>query len=84
MEYLEVKLLAGAQFRYQVPQDQRGLVYVVEGEIVLGEQPLNQAEAAFVPEPTELVVEAKQPSRFMLCFGQPHGEPIHQHGPFVD
>jgi len=41
-------------------------------------------QALFTEQQTSMQLKANIDSDFMICFGKPHNEPIHQHGPFVD
>jgi len=84
MEYLDVSLDAGATFERTIADGLRGLVYVVEGSLSVNGNSIHEGYAAFVDGESFLSIEAGETSRFMCCFGKPHGEPIYQHGPFVD
>lgn len=84
VRYLDVKLQAGGAFHDTVPTDHRGLVYMVKGETRIGEYALKAGEACFFEGLPELDVRAIEECRFMVCSGQPHGEPIRQYGPYVD
>jgi redox-sensitive bicupin YhaK (pirin superfamily) len=82
--YRDVSLKAGSLFQQVIQEDFRGFVYVIEGEVKLNSETLFTSEAAFFDKAELLSLMAKQKSRVILCFGKPHGEPIYQHGPFVD
>jgi len=84
VEYLDVSLDAGATLQRSVASGMRGLIYVVEGSISVDGNAVEAGSAAYVDGEIDLSIEAKSASRFMWCFGKPHGEPIYQHGPFVD
>ncbi|MDY6979863.1 MAG: pirin family protein [Pseudomonadota bacterium] len=84
MRYYDVQLPAGGQYVEPVPGGFRGLCYVLEGAIEVNGQSLEAGQALFFESMTELAVKGQQDSRFMLVMGQPHEEPIHQWGPFVD
>jgi len=84
VEYLDVSLDKGATLERSVAEAMRGLVYVVEGAITVNGSAVASGSAAYVDKASELSIKASEPSRFMWCFGKPHGEPIYQHGPFVD
>lgn len=84
VRYLEVSLDDGGRFRERMPEDFRGLVYVVDGAVRVNGEPLEVGGVAFFEAPAEVEVDAVQTSRVMVCFGQPHREPIRQWGPFVD
>lgn len=82
--YLDVTLDAGAEYRRPVLQSYRGFVYVADGAGEIEETTLSAGQAWFTEGAEEIRFRASDPCRVMLCFGQPHGEPILQHGSFVD
>jgi len=90
VEYLDLALSAGSRLQRTIDRGWRGLVYVAEGEVELGtpEAPpaltLSVGDAALVDEEPALSLFSPAGARLMWCFGVPHHEPIHQHGPFVD
>lgn len=84
VEYLDVSLNGGATFERGVPSAMRGIVYVMEGSLTVNGQEVATGSAAFAEGESSLSITAVLDSRFMWCFGRPHGEPIFQHGPFVD
>ena len=84
VRYLDVYLQSGATMTEQVPNDFRGFIYLLSGELTINENNVNSKEAAFFENVEELNIKALEESHFMLCMGQPHGEPIRQYGPFVD
>ena len=43
-----------------------------------------QKESAFYEDEKTLEIKALEQSHLMLAWGQAHGEPIIQYGPFVD
>ncbi len=84
VEYLDIFLGEGVKLERGVSQGFQGIVYVVEGSVDLNGESVNTGSAAYVKDESVLMIEAVEESRFMWCFGKPHGESIHQHGPFVD
>ncbi len=82
--YLDVSINKASLYQKQIPQGFRGFVYIIEGEVILNQETFKASEAAFFDQASLLSLMAKENSRMILCFGQPHGEPIRQHGPFVD
>lgn len=84
VKYLDISLDKGASLEEEINPQHRGLLYMVEGDIQLNGQQLTTAQASFINGQDKLEIKAEQPSRFMLCVGQPHGESIRQYGPFVD
>ncbi|HEY4732808.1 MAG TPA: pirin family protein [Gammaproteobacteria bacterium] len=84
VHYLEVFLEPDGHFQDILPVDYRGFIYAVEGQVKIGDSTLTSGEARFMEGIKQLTVSSTQASRFMVCFGKPHREPIRQHGPFVD
>lgn len=84
VKYLDIQLEAKAGLAEPVAAGHRGLVYIVEGELQLNGQKLQTGQACFMEGVESLEMKAVNDTRLMLCFGQPHGEPIRQYGPFVD
>ncbi len=84
VSYLDVQLEQGASFSEALPAEFRGFIYLVDGSVNSDRQQLNAGTAYFLEQGERLMLEAVEKCRFMLCFGAPHGEPIIQHGPFVD
>lgn len=84
VRYLRINLDAGAKLNEKVPDDFRGFIYILNGSLKINAETVNEREAFFFEKIEFLYIEALTESHFMLCMGKPHGEPIHQHGPFVD
>lgn len=82
--YLDVSLHKGSLYQKQIPEGFRGFVYMIEGEALLNKEPVKETEAVFFEKAPLLSFMAQEKSRMILCFGRPHGEPIYQHGSFVD
>ena len=82
--YLDVSLKREGEFNQPVPPGYRGIIYVVTGTLE-NKEGLIKAGQAYLFENTESIrLTAVADSRFMLAMGKPHGEPIHQYGPYVD
>ncbi len=84
VRYLRVNLDSGAKLNEKVPADFRGFIYVLSGKLNVNTEIVLEREAYFFEKTEALNIEALTESQFMLCMGKPHGEPIRQHGPFVD
>ena len=84
VRYLRINLDAAAKLSEKVPVDFRGFIYILNGKLKVNTEIVNEREAYFFENISILDIEAISESEFMLCMGRPHGEPIHQHGPFVD
>jgi len=84
VRYLRINLDAGTKLNEKIPKDFRGFIYSLNGKLKINTEIVNEREACFFENISALDIEAIAESHFMLCMGKPHGEPIHQHGPFVD
>ncbi len=84
VRYLHVNLDSAAKLNEKVPDGFRGFIYILSGKLKVNSKEVNEREACFFEKTDALDIEALTASQFMLCMGKPHGEPIHQHGPFVD
>ncbi len=84
VRYLDVRLHSDGHYEDTVESGYRGLIYLVEGTIRIGERTLNSGESCFVEGPDRIDITAMASARFMVCLGTPHGEPIRQRGPYVD
>lgn len=84
MRYLGVALEPGAAFEDEILSEWNALVCVLEGPLRLDGLELASGEAAVLEPGGKVTAVAEGPARFVLITGKPHGEPIRQHGPFVD
>lgn len=82
--YQDISFAAGSKYRVEPSTGQRGLIYLVDGEVSINDSLVNQGQALFIDNQQPLLITATTDARLMLALGQPHGEPIRQHGPFVD
>jgi redox-sensitive bicupin YhaK (pirin superfamily) len=84
LTYLDIQLKPTASYELPLPAGYRGIVYIVQGEThILGKQ-VNTGQACLFDQIELLDIQADTDARIMLAAGQPHGEPIHQYGPYVD
>ncbi len=82
--YQEVRLGPGAHYSFDMPATHKGFLYLVDGELLLDSTQVAAGNACFLESGQAHAVHAVSGSRFMICSGTPHHEPIRQHGPFVD
>ncbi|BDG05173.1 pirin family protein [Anaeromyxobacter oryzae] len=89
--YLDVVLPAGKTFEQPVPRGQTALLYVFQGEVVVGgAAPSRGGQAIRAPHLVVLddgdvvrVHAGAAPARFLLLSAQPLDEPFARWGPFV-
>jgi len=84
VEYEDVSMNSGAMWNKTIKNDIRGILYVVSGEVEVAGKTAKTADAVMFSGIESISIKAISNSRFMLCVGKPHGEPIKQWGPYVD
>lgn len=89
--YYELTMEAGSTYQWSPPKEYNGLTYVAGGVATINGMPANSGDALFIeknngqgPSSEDLIVSCEADCKIMVCFGRPHGEPIYQHGTFVD
>ena len=82
--YQHINLNKNAKYTVDIKASMRGIIYLLKGELIIGEVNLKTDQALFVEDQLTLDILANESSELMLCFGVPHNEPIRQYGPFVD
>jgi redox-sensitive bicupin YhaK (pirin superfamily) len=87
----EITLDPGASFDQDLPRSYNGFVYVIAGSVWIGEDavPLRTGQVGWLDRPegegSSLLraVARAEPARIVLYAGQPQGDPIVSHGPFI-
>ncbi len=82
--YQHIQLEAKARYIKQLNPAMRGFIYIVKGKANINSLEIKSGQAAFFENLSQIEISSEEDTRFMLCMGLPHGEPIHQHGTFVD
>jgi redox-sensitive bicupin YhaK (pirin superfamily) len=83
--YLDVTLPAGGEFEQSVGADDNSFLFVIEGELAVGErrQPLGRRLLGILGAGDTVRVRSEQGARFLLVSAQPLNEPVARGGPFV-
>jgi redox-sensitive bicupin YhaK (pirin superfamily) len=84
MRYLDINLDPGVTFEDNVHPEWNTLLYILDGKLNLYGLSLTSGEALVLEQAGSIKMTTKVKTRFVLISGKPHGEPIHQHGSFVD
>ncbi|MDH5681661.1 MAG: pirin family protein [Spirochaetota bacterium] len=84
IRYLDVQLSEGKNFDVNVTDFDHGIVYVSAGSLSFESEKLCAGEALLLEKGDKVNLEAESQCRFIVLLGEAHGEPIIQHGPFVD
>jgi redox-sensitive bicupin YhaK (pirin superfamily) len=87
IQFLDVHLLAGGEFRHEIPSDMNAMVFLYRGEGKFGksQKPAVSGNAVLLDKQggTTLVATATADLKFLVLAGVPLNEPIARHGPFV-
>ncbi|KAL9688192.1 hypothetical protein QQ045_032610 [Rhodiola kirilowii] len=86
--YLDFMLQPGSKIHQSIPEEWNALLYIIEGEGVIGTRsssPISAHHAVVLTQGDGLSVwnKSSQNLRFVLVGGQPLNEPVVQYGPFV-
>ena len=85
--YLDIHLEPGAQLTQPLPAAHNAFVYVYRGELAIADTMVRRQRMALLantPGSDGVLLQAgAEGARAILIAGQPLGEPIAQHGPFV-
>jgi redox-sensitive bicupin YhaK (pirin superfamily) len=84
--YFDVELEKNKEFNFDLPSTHNSLIYLIEGEIKVGEQnhdPVKNSTLIILTRGKKLKVSGLTKAKFLLISGKPIGEPIARGGPFV-
>ena len=82
----DVELEKGKEFNFDLPSTHNSLIYLVEGEIKVGDQDhdaVKDSTLIILTRGEKLKVSSLTKAKFLLISGKPIGEPIARGGPFV-
>jgi len=82
--YLDATLPAQSQISFMVPENHQAFVYVIEGQIQIGDKTVKNHSVGILSEGAKIEVRSlSQAARLLVLAGKPIGEPVVQLGPFV-
>jgi len=84
--YFDVELEKDKKFDFVLPSTHNSFVYLIEGEIKIGEENHKKVKGCaliLLTKGEKLKVKGITKSKFLLISGKPIGEPIARGGPFV-
>jgi len=84
--YLDIEIEKKKEFNFNLPSTHNSLIYLIEGEVKVGEQnhdPVKDSTLIILTRGEKLKVSGLTKSKFLLISGKPIGEPIARGGPFV-
>ena len=76
----------GKEFHFKLPATHNSFVYLVDGEIIIGEKKHDTVKGStliLLNKGEELKIKSKLNSKFLLISGKPINEEIARGGPFV-
>jgi len=83
IQYLHIKLAAGAAFVQEIPAELAAMLYVFEGSAEVDGQEVPQFHLAALGDGEFVELRTKEPAELLLLAAQPIREPIARYGPFV-
>lgn len=83
--YWDIHLQQQHNFTDKVPSTHNAFIYVIEGEVKIGEanDSVEEGYLAILDKGDQISIQASKDSRFLLIAGKPLNEPIARGGPFV-
>ena len=84
--YFDVELEKDKEFNFDLPSTHNSLIYLIDGEIKVGDQNHDQAKNStliILTRGENLKISSLTKAKFLLISGKPIGEPIARGGPFV-
>ena len=84
--YLDIEIEKEKEFAFNLPSTHNSLIYLIDGEVKVGEQnhnPVKDSTLIILTRGEKLKVSGLTKAKFLLISGKPIGEPIARGGPFV-
>ena len=84
--YFDVELKKGKEFKYSLPSTHNTFIYLISGEIKIGEQKHDEVKDStliLLTKGENLIVKASTDAKFLVISGKPINEEIARGGPFV-
>ena len=81
--YVHVKMESGAVLDKTLDTELNGMVYVFKGEVSIEGKSVKDGSLALLSAGSEVTIESKESSEFLILAGPELNEPIARYGPFV-
>ena len=84
--YRFIKFSKPTSFPIKVDSASNAIIYILSGVLEIENQETCNKEWLLIKadEGETIHIRAKTSGQVIFCLGRPHGEPIYQHGPYVD
>ncbi|OMP66755.1 pirin family protein [Domibacillus epiphyticus] len=84
-EMAEISISAGAQYDHKLNPNHTVFLYMLAGNCAFGESGavLEKGQAAVLTKGQTIQMKSEHRSKILIYSGEPHGDPIVAHGPFV-
>jgi len=81
--YVHVKMESGSSLDKNLDEELNGMIYVFKGEVSIEGKSVKDGSLALLSTGSEVKIEAKEQSEFLILAGPELNEPIARYGPFV-
>jgi redox-sensitive bicupin YhaK (pirin superfamily) len=84
--YFDIEIEKGKEFNFELPATHNSLIYLIDGEIKVGEEnhdAVKDSTLIILTRGEKLKVSSLTKAKFLLISGKPIGESIARGGPFV-
>ncbi len=81
--YVHVKMETGSSLDKNLDEELNGMIYVFKGEVSIEGKSVKDGSLALLSAGSEVKIEAKEQSEFLILAGPELNEPIARYGPFV-
>ena len=81
--YVHVKMESGSSLDKDLDEELNGMIYVFKGEVSIEGKSVKDGSLALLSAGSEVKIEAKEQSEFLILAGPELNEPIARYGPFV-
>ena len=81
--YVHVKMESGSSLDKNLDEELNGMIYAFKGEVSIEGKSVKDGSLALLSAGSEVKIEAKEQSEFLILAGPELNEPIARYGPFV-
>jgi len=78
VEILDIILSGKSVYKYDIPENFNGFLYVVVGSIKIKGKVINASETVYFENERNIAMLSNADARVLICFGEPHGDEVHR------